>query len=323
MTFRSPVMVGVAVVAGVGLALAYRWLQRRRRGMLAAAGLTLTPARRGWHRHLPALLSLAALVLLLLAVGRPQATLEVPRTAGTVILAFDVSNSMAAEDVAPNRLAAAQRAAVRFVQAQPDTVDVGVVAFSQGALSTHAPTNEHARTVDAINRLRIAGGTSLGQAILASLGAIVGKPVGLPDAATDAPSPDLGYHGDATIVLLSDGENTGGPDAAGAAELAGNAGVHIETVGVGTVEGSTVEIDGYQVATALNKDLLTEIAQSTGGSYHRAEDAAALGAVYSSLDLRTTTKDEAVELTAAAVAAALLLLTVGGLLMIHWYGRIL
>ena len=237
-----------------------------------------------------------------------------PRAAGTVILAFDVSNSMAAKDVAPTRLAAAQAAAIGFVQAQPDTVDIGVVAFDQGALTTQQPTDDHERTVAAINRLTVAGGTSLGQAILASLTTIVGQTGrACPTRTSDAPPPNLGYWGSATIVLLSDGEDTGGPDAVAAAELAATAGVHIETIGVGTVDGTTIEVDGYQVATALNEDLLTQVAQTTTGSYHRAEDAQALDAVYQSLDLRITTKDESVELTGAAVGVAVLLLTIGGL----------
>lgn len=317
MTVHHPSMIVVAVLAGVGLGLGYRALQRRRTDALAAAGLGVT--RAGFRRHLPPLLMLTALVVLLVGGSRPEATLSVPRTSGTVILAFDVSNSMSAEDVAPSRLDAAQDTAIAFVQKQPDTVDIGVVAFSQGALTTHLPTNAHPETIDAINRLRVAGGTSLGQAILGSLTAITGQPVVIPE---NGPPPDLGYWGSATIVLLTDGEDTGGPDALLAAELASNAGVHVETVGVGTVEGSTVEIDGYQVATSLDEDLLTEIAATTGGQYHRAQSATALDAVYQSLDLRTTLEPQPVELTAAAVALALLLLTAGGLLMIHWFGRI-
>jgi Ca-activated chloride channel family protein len=230
---------------------------------------------------------------------------------------------MAAEDVAPTRLAAAQSAAVEFVRGQPNTVDIGVVAFNQGALTTHLPSDDREATVAAINRLTVAGDTSLGQAILASLTAIVGQPVSLADPTSDAPPADLGYWGSATIVLLSDGEDTGGPDAVAAAETAAAAGVHIETIGVGTVEGATIEVDGYQVATALDEELLSLVAETTTGSYHRAEDAQALGAVYQSLDLRVTTEDELVELTGAAVGIAVLLLTIGGLLMINWFGRIL
>ncbi len=124
-------------------------------------------------------------------------------------------------------------------------------------------------------------------------------------------------------MLLSDGEDTGGPDALVAAELAAAAGVRIETIGVGTVEGSTIEVDGYQLATALNEELLTEVAATTTGSYHRAANAEAVSAVTRALDMRTTIQDELVELTGWAVGIALLLLTIGGLLMINWFGRIL
>jgi Ca-activated chloride channel family protein len=311
----------VAVAVGLGLAAAYYWLQQQRARTLAAAGLAVGRSR--LRRHVPPVLFLVALFLLVLAVSRPQAVVPVPRATGTVVLAFDVSNSMRAEDIAPNRLAAAKSAAIGFVQAQPDTVDIGVVAFNQGALTTWLPTDDHEGTAAAINRLTVAGGTSLGQAILASLTVITGQSVSLPDPTSVAPLPDLGFWPSATIVLLSDGEDTGGPDALAAAEIASDAGVHIETIGVGTVEGTTIEVDGFQVATRLNEQLLIEVAEITTGSYHRAQDAQSLGAIYSTLDLRLTTQDELVELTGVAVGTALLLLTIGGLLMINWFGRIL
>jgi Ca-activated chloride channel homolog len=317
MTVRYPLMVAVAAVACLGLVVAYRRLHRKRAAALA--GLS----RPGTRQHVPPLLFLAALILLLLAVARPHATVHIPRATGTVILTFDVSNSMTATDAAPTRLAAAQAAATRFVKAQPGTVDIGVVAFDQGALTTRAPTRSHDDAIAAINRLHAAGGTSLGQAILASLTAIVGRQVSLPDPASNAAPANLGYWGSATIVLLSDGEDTGGPDAVAAAELAADAGVHVEAIGFGTVGGATIKVDGYQVATALNEDLLTQIAQTTAGSYHRAGDERALDDVYRSLDLRITAKPELVELTGVAVGVAVLLLTIGGLLMTYWFGRIL
>lgn len=325
MTFDHPALLAVAAVACAGLVLAYRWLHRRRGRVLAAAGLAHTAGgrRAGIRRHVPPLLCLAALALLLLSLSRPHATVAVPRVAGTVILAVDVSNSMTATDVAPSRLAAAQAAATGFIRAQPDTVDIGVVAFDQGALTTHRPSSDHQQAIAAIQRLHAAGATSLGQAILGALTVIVGHQVTLPDPNTDAPPPDLGYWGSATIVLLSDGEDTGGPDALAAAGLAADAGVHIETIGFGTVAGTTIDVDGYQVATALDEDLLTQIAQATTGAYHRAGDAQALDGVYKSLDLRLTAKRESVELTGTAVVAAVVLLTVGGMLTISWYGRIL
>ena len=323
MNVLHPVLLAIAVVVVAGLVAAYVQLQRRRTGLLVAAGLSPAGGSNGvaLRRHLPYALFLAAIALLLLAVARPQATIGVARTAGTVVLAFDVSNSMGADDVEPSRLAAAKAAAIEFIGNQPDSVDIAVVAFGQGALVTQAPTAVHEEAVAAINRLSPAGGTSLGQAILVSLSSIVGKTVSLPDPS--APTTDLGYWGSATIVLLSDGEDTGDPNAAvGAAELAAGAGVHIETIGVGTARGATIKVDGYEVATALDAELLTSIADTTNGSYHGAADAAALNQIYQSLDLRTTVKDQPVELTGVAVGGAALLLTVGGLLMILWFGRI-
>ncbi len=324
MSFKAPVLLIVALVVGAALVAGYWWLQRQRRDALAAAGLApANPNRSGVRRHLPTALFLTALILLLVGLARPQATVAVPRATGTIVLAFDVSNSMKADDIAPTRLGAAQKAAVNFVDSQPDTVDIGVVAFDQGALTTQLPSDDHPATVAAINRLTTAGGTSLGQAILASLTMIVGKTVNLPGPNSDAPPVDLGYWGSATIVLLSDGEDTGGPDALAAAELAANAGVHIETIGIGTVQGTVIEVDGYQIATALNEELLTQVAESTSGSYHRAENAADLDAVYQSLDLRITAQKEFMELTGVVVGIAVLLLTIGGFLMITWHGRIL
>ncbi|GAB3846749.1 VWA domain-containing protein [Dactylosporangium cerinum] len=318
MSFQHPALLVVGILVAVALAVGYWWLQRQRAQALQTAGLATN--RDGFRRHLPPVLFLAALTLLLLSTARPQADLPVARAAGTVILAFDVSNSMAAEDVAPSRLAAAQQAAIEFAEAQPDSVSIGVVAFDQGALTTQQPSEDHAATVAAIKRLQINGGTSLGQAILASLTVIAGKPAQLPEEGQ--PAADLGYWGNATIVLLSDGEDTGGPDAVAAAQLAAKAGVHIETVGVGTVDGATVEVDGFQVATSLDEELLTEVAQTTTGSYHRAENAKALHDVYEQLDLRLTTQVKPVELTGAAAVIAVLLLTIGGILMTTWFGRI-
>ncbi len=320
MSFQNPSMVVVAILVGVALGGGYYYLQRRRARTLASSGLL--PAKSGWaafRRHVPPILFLTALTLLLIGVARPQATVPVPRQSGTVILAFDISNSMAAKDIGPSRLGAAQAAAVEFVKSQPDTVQIGVVAFGQGAQTTQLPTNDRDSTINAINRLKVAGGTSLGHAILGSLTAITGQPASV---SPDEPATDLGFWPSATIVMLSDGEDTGGPDALAAADLAATAGVHIETIGVGTVQGTTIEVDGFQIATALNEELLTEIAETTTGSYHRAEDAESLGNVYKTLDLRITMEDEFLELTSVVLWIAILLLLIGGLLMITWFGRI-
>jgi Ca-activated chloride channel family protein len=332
MTVLYPLMLLVAVlVTGAGVA-AYVALQRQRSGVLRAAGLDYVAASRRVtvRRHLPYALFLAALPLLLVALARPEAQIAVPRVGGTVILVFDVSASMAADDVKPSRLAAAKDAAAGFVQAQPSTVDMGVVIFGQDGLTTQKPTDDHNAVLSAISRLTPGGGTSLRQAILSALTAIVGHPVNLPGEAGGQQPADLGYWGSATIVLFSDGQDTAGSgagDASGsdveaAAELAASAGVRIETVGIGTTRGTTVKVDGYQVATALDEELLTNLAATTGGSYHPAQDAAAVNQIYRSIDLRITTQPETVELTGLFTGLALVMLTAGGLLMIRWHGRI-
>jgi Ca-activated chloride channel family protein len=229
---------------------------------------------------------------------------------------------MAATDVAPSRLAAAKKAATGFVEQQPKTVDVGVLAFGDQALLTQAPTADHQLAVAAINRLSAGGGTSLGQAILVALGTIIGKPVSLPADGTTPNTAALGYWPSATIVVFSDGQQTGGPDAEAAAELAAAAGVRIQTVGVGTVRGGTVKVDGFQLGTQLDETLLTTVAQTTGGAYQAAGDAATLAATTKSINLRLSAKKEPLELTAPVAGAALLLLLLGALLSTRWHGRI-
>jgi Ca-activated chloride channel family protein len=326
-TFLYPLVLAAAGLLTAAALAGYVAIQRRRNAALAAAGFGALAGggsrRAAVRRHLPWALLLAALPILLVGLARPQAEIAVPRVSGTVVLAFDVSNSMAADDVAPTRLAAAQAAATGFVDEQPDTVDVGVLVFGDQALLTQAPTDDHSAAVAAIARLSASGGTSLGQAILVALGAITGRPVSLPADGAAANTGDLGYWPSATIVVFSDGQQTGGPDPLAAAELAAAAGVRIQTVGVGTARGATVEVDGFQLGTALDESLLTTVAQTSGGAYHQAGDADVLADTTKSIDLRLTTRKEPVELTAPFAAGALLLLALGALLGVRWHGRII
>ncbi len=325
MTFRHPLVIAVAVLVTVAAVAGYVVLQRRRTAALRAAGFAALGGgtrRQAVRRHLPYALLLAALPILLIGLARPEAEVAVPRVSGTVLLAFDASNSMTAGDVQPTRLAAAQAAAAGFVEKQPDTVDVGVLVFGDQALLTQEPTDDHTAAIAAINRVSAGGGTSIGQAILVGLGTITGKPITLPAEGATPDTEALGYWPSATIVVFSDGEQTGGPDATAAAELAAAAGVRIQTVGVGTARGGTVEVDGFQLNSALDETLLTTVAQITGGAYHPAGDAAVLADTTKSIDLRLTTEKEPVELTAPFAGAALLLLTLGALLGIRWHGRI-
>ncbi len=296
----------VAAALGVGVVL----LGRRRSAALAAAGISVT-GRRG--RAYAPWFFVGGVMVLAFAVAGPAAALPVGRSAGTVILAMDVSNSMSADDVAPSRLAAAQQVALAFIDAQPDTVDIGVVGFDQGALTTSLPSADRAAAKAAVQNLRTSGGTTLASAILGSLSAITGKTVTI---GRDGALPDLGYWASATIVLISDGEDQSGDGAAltAAATVAQNAGVHIEAVGVGTADGATVKVDDYRVHTALDTEQLTALAENTGGNYHPASDAAQLNGIASGIDLRLTVANQDVPLAGGFIGLALALLAVGALL---------
>lgn len=316
MTLSSPLLLAVGLLVTAALVWAAVVSARRRTAALAAAGVAV---RGGGRAYLGVGLTIAGVGVLAVATAGPAAMVPVPRTAGTVILAIDVSNSMGADDVAPTRLAGAQRAARAFVAAQPDSVDIGVVAFERGALTTARPDADHSVALKAIDRLKITGGTSLGTAITASLSAITGEQVTI---GRDGTAPDIGYWPSATIVMFSDGQNQG-PDVEQAAAVAQRANVHIHTVGVGTTAGATVQVDGYHLQTSLEEDTLTLIARTTGGAYHPASDTARLDGIADTIDLRLTVSDEPLPLAGGLIGLALALLTAGAALTVLRSGRVI
>jgi Ca-activated chloride channel family protein len=317
MSVSVPALLIVGLLISGALAWAALAASRRRRAQLAAAGF---PAA-GRARQRGIWFTIAGLAVLSVAVAGPSATVPVTRAAGTVILAMDVSGSMAAPDVAPDRLAAAQRAALSFIKAQPDSVDIGVVAFEQGGLTTAVPSADHAVAASAVSRLGVTGGTSLGAAVIASLAAITHKPIPL---SRDGTAPDIGYWPSATIVMFSDGQDQGqGVNASVAAAVAEKAGVHVDTVGVGTLAGTTIDVDGYHLFTALDENALRQIAQSTGGTYHPASTVSQLDGVAATIDLRLTVTHERLPLAGALIAVAIALLAAGALLTIAGSGRVI
>ena len=328
MSLADPVLLAVGLLVAAGLAWAAVVVARRRAAALAAAGLTPGGAGRGRARLGGVWFTIAGVAVLAIAVAGPAASVPVSRASGTVILAMDVSGSMTATDVAPSRLAAAKKAALSFIDAQPDNVDIGVVAFQQGGLEAALPTADHANASAAVRRLKAAGGTSLGDAILASLSAITHKTVAIGRGGSE---PDIGFWPSATIVLLSDGQNEAGAASSStgtdaltgaAASAAEKAGVHIDTVGVGTTTGTTVVVDGYHLFTALDTAALKSISQATGGTYHPASDASELDGIASSIDLRLTVTSEPLPLAGAFIALALVLLAAGAVLTVTRTGRV-
>jgi Ca-activated chloride channel family protein len=316
MSISSPWWLVLGAVIVIALIVAAVASTRRRRAALAAAGVSTGRSR----FPLGLWLSILGIAILAFAAAGPAASVPVTRAAGTVIIAMDVSTSMSATDVAPSRLDAAKTAATAFVNAQPSSVDIGIVAFQSGALTTDQPSADHSQATAALGRLKIAGGTSLSAAILTSLSAITGKTVTL---GRDGSVPNIGYWGSATIILFSDGGDPADSDSAtAAATVAQTAGVHIETVGVGTTAGTTVETDGYRVQTALNADSLTTIAKTSGGSYHPASDSAELDGIAKTINLRLTTHNQPLPLAGGFTALAIALIAGGAVLTVLRTGRI-
>jgi Ca-activated chloride channel family protein len=327
MSFADPVLLAVGLLVAVALAWAAIVVARRRAAALAAAGVARSGGGCGGDRGRTAGVwcTIAGVAVLAVAVAGPSASVPVSHASGTVILAMDVSGSMAATDVPPDRLDAAKQAAVSFINAQPPTVDIGVVAFQRGGLEAALPTADHAIAAAAVRRLAPGGGTSLGDAILAALSAITHRTVGL---GRNGSVPAIGYWPSATIVLFSDGQDegaaAGGTDtiAVAAAAVAQKAGVHIDTVGVGTAAGTTVDVDGYHLFTALDEATLKSISQATGGAYHPASDASQLNGIASSINLRLTVTNQPLPLAGAFIALALALLVAGAVLTVTRTGRV-
>ncbi len=321
----------------IGLWLVRFTERERRRRAAAISGLSgspsplatpISPARR-IGRRVPAVLFVVAFGLLGVALARPQGTISVPTDEGIVILAVDVSASMGATDLQPTRIAAAKAAAKAFVERQPSSVVVGVVAFSDGGLTTVTPSTDQAAILAAIDRLTPQRGTSVGQGILASLHAIEVAEAGpnvdyysnLPPTPTPSPTPvPSGYHAPASIILLTDGDNNEAPDPVAAAQIAANEGVRIYPVGIGSAAGTTVDLGGFQVHTQLDAATLQQIATVSGGTYYAAADTASLNAVYEQLDTSLVLKQAHVELTGVFAGLAALLFVIAGATSLLWLG---
>jgi Ca-activated chloride channel family protein len=357
MTFVWPQMLwALAAVPLLGWAY-WAWMRRRARARARLGGLALTagPGRGRW-RHLPPLLFLAAIALLLTAVGRPAAVVTLPAQHEVVMLAIDVSGSMRATDVKPNRLAAAQEAARAFVDAQPRSTRIGIVSFAGTAQLVQAPTENRDDVREALERMQPQRGTAIGSAIVVSLATIFpnagidlrsvgrreqgGPNDGSREARRDAARPQAGArpgggtvpphepvppgsYESAVIVLLSDGQSTTGPDPVAAARVAAERGVRVYTVGVGTAKGEVLRTDGWSMRVSLDEAQLKTVADLTRGEYFQASDAAELKRVYQSMNSRFVMEKKELEIGAFFAAAAALLALLGAALSLAWYGRIL
>ncbi len=334
MSFIWPSMLFLLLLLPLFVMLYLSLQQRRRRlsenfGSLGFVGKT-EGRNLGTRRHIPPAFFFLSLTTLIFALARPQTVVSLPRVEGTVILAFDVSGSMAADDLKPTRMEAAKTAARDFLKHQPSSVQIGIVAFSDSGLAVQAPTNDAAVILASINRLTPEQGTSLAQGILASLNAIAageGSPQRFYSNITPEPTPTptpvpKGTYSPAAIILLTDGENNEAPNPLDAAQVAADRGVRIYTVGIGSPEGTTLHVNGFTVHTQLNEALLQQISQITGGTYYKAENEQDLISIYDHLDPQLVIKPEKMEVTSIFAGASILILLIGGVFSLVWFSRL-
>jgi Ca-activated chloride channel family protein len=303
-----------------------RLLRKRRQAALDLGPLGVLRDRAGRgpnrRRHIPTAFYALGLTLVLLSLARPEMFVDLPRVEGTLIIAFDVSASMEADDLEPTRLEAAKAAAKTLVEGQPSTVQVGVVAFGSGGLIVQPPTDDQGAVLAAIDRLDPQGATSLAHGMYVALNAIAGEAISIdPQALQEGTPIEIGSYPSAVVLLLTDGEDTSATDPLNVAQLAADAGVRIYPVGIGSPQGAVLQIDGYNVLSQLDEPTLQEIASVTNGSYYLAGDRESLLEIYRNVDLQLTIGGAKTEVTALVAGLGLLFFLAGGVLSLLWFGR--
>lgn len=355
MRFLWPENLWLLLLAPALLAAYLHLLRRKQRHALKFPSLQTVRAAMtasgAWRRHLPPAIFLLAIVGALFAAARPMAVVTLPHQKRVIILAIDVSLSMRAADVQPNRIVAAQEAARVFVQDLPSDVRVGIVSFAGTALLAQAPTRLKEDLVAAIDRLQLDRQTAIGSGIIVSLATLFpddaidltalvlpyqryGRgaqqaPRARPDK-TDKPAQkkvftpvEPGSNHSAAIILLTDGRRTTGPHPVEAARMAAERGIRVFTVGFGTAAGSQVSVEGYSIYMAFDEETLKGIADITRAEYFHASTGAELKQVYEKLSSKLVLQREPTEITFLFAAASTLLLLLAGALSLLWFNRTL
>jgi Ca-activated chloride channel family protein len=346
MKFLWPEMLWLLLIVPALVAGYFFLLRRKKEAALRYASLTIVKEAMGagqrFRRHIPPLLFLIALIAMIVAIARPTAVTILPSQQRTIILAMDISGSMRATDVQPNRLSAAQAAAKAFVADQPSNVRIGVVSFAGTASVVQPPTQNREDIIAAIDRFQLQRATAIGSGIIVSLATIFpdeGIDVSSLTYGRDAPrevpldqrrkeKPAFkpvppGSYTSAAIILLTDGQRTTGPSSIEAAQMAADRGVRIFTVGIGTTSGETIGFEGWSMRVRLDEGTLKAIAKMTQGEYFYAGTAADLRKVYESLNARLVLEKKDMEISALFSAAAAVMALVSALLSLLWFNRIL
>lgn len=323
MTFLSAwrlwFLLGVAAFA-----IAYVLVQRQRSKYVvrfSSAELfdSIAPNRPGLRRHIPAVMFLFSLAVGVLAFAQPATEVRVPRERATVIVAIDVSLSMQATDVEPDRLQAAQAAANRFIDELPPTLNVGIVSFAGTAAVLVPPSLDRAPAHAAIDNLRLAESTGIGEAIFTSIDALQSVPT--EDGELDPPP--------ARLVLLSDGETTIGRSDEEAISAARKAEIPVSTIAFGTSRGAIVYddprtefVEDDLIPVPVREDNLKKIADETDGVFFTAASLEELEAVYQDIGSAIGFETINREITDWFVGAALALLAFAAMLNLAWFHRL-
>jgi Ca-activated chloride channel homolog len=354
MTFLWPEFLWLLLLVPLLVAVYVLILRRKKKTALRYASLSMVKEAMGagprFRRHVPPLLFLLALTILIAAVSRPAAVVRLPSQHETIILALDVSGSMRAKDVEPDRMTAAQNAAKTFINEQPRSTRIGVVAFAGTASLVQPPTQSREDLHAAIERLQLQRATAIGSGILVSLKAIfpdvdfdlrgsnprlnpagtpgrpgpLAGPLAPPPADKSAPKPvPPGSYKSAAIILLTDGQATTGPDPIEAARMAAERGVRVFTVGVGTPNGEILVGEGWSMRVRLDEETLKQIANLTSAEYFYAGTAVDLKKIYQSLNSRFVLERKETEITALFAAVAAFTVLVSAALSLAWFNRIL
>ena len=337
MSFAWPYALLLLVLLPLGV-LAYRLIggrRARRAGGLVLPGRVAAGERARLRSAVPVALFVLALAAMVVAVARPQGTVALPVGQGNLVLAFDVSGSMAATDQSPTRMDAAKAIATDLVEAQPPGIAIGIVAFSDSGIAVQAPTTDQAEILGAIKQLTPQKGTALGQGMQAALHLIAvaeaGSSVDYYTQASPGPSPaptptpapvPPGSHASAAVVLLTDGENNEQPDPMAVAQQAANLGIRVDTVAIGTASGADLTLNGFHVHTQLDEALLQQIATTTDGTYYGPDATAQLASVYGTIQPTVTIQNQTIELTALAAGVSMTLIVLGAMASMAFLGRL-
>jgi Ca-activated chloride channel family protein len=311
MSFQSPwLLLGLlAIPLLVGLYISSQ--QRRRAYAVRFTNLALLNQVMGkgpgFRRHLPAILFIAGVAGLLLSIARPQATIRVPKGQTSVMLAVDVSGSMAATDVQPTRIEAAIAASRTLIDKLPNNAQVGLVIFNSQAEVIAPLTSDKGSVKDALGSLAPGGGTAIGDAIQVAVAQLANI--------ADPNGPKSQNY--AMVVLLTDGSSNTGVDPATAAANAAQAKIPVQTVGIGQ-RNQTTMVHG-RVVDGVDEQALQQISSVTGGHYYYAADQAQLSKIYSDLGSRIGWVTTKLDLTVPFVALGSIILVAGGLFSLRWF----